>query len=642
MPQMFHKVMIAVDWLSLTLISQESFSHERISIDVRGRVDDVTVNKTIHIPLGHNQWIWSPRKYGTKQFRTIWEIGYVDEDGVVNPFGVMCADPTTPSVDPCLCTLKLDNSLLYREQMSYWLDMLRCFLADYCLRIAYISRCDLAADFLYLNNRLSGPQLVDKIKSLKWWKCGTTKVSEHYTLPYSIKSDSWQYDKSLGPTTYLQNQKLMSRVETLTFGTMSSDTQVCIYNKTLELNRTSVKIQRGGEEVTESAKEYIRDCHKLAGVYHPKRCTWRIEIRLKNKSLFIQEPGQIKERCIELTDLEPHNIFNTFVAASDKYFKLVDPTLGGTQEITPEYCATMATHKNRLPLVKLFPPATLVLKFSKKKYHQAANQFNRAVIKRLDELADRAKRVSVKYTKPGDKDLLPQLLERMPAIAERMQQDRTLINKAATNLTAVQAVLTTAPNQAAEEDIALIEQTREMLERHCNQESPHFVRRMISMLQKYSSRMLPIDEVTKDLPLRNIRCARPTDHEILLDAAEILKAIYVDVVYDERRAVGKDLYVQKFIDAISIINQNPAPPPIILDFAYQIVESNRFLSEEQIRAILAPLQQTDFWLLLQCNWDISLWALKLGYKQFTVTWDPPILPVGEERDLTRRLLGVTL
>lgn len=642
MPQYFHKIMVAVDWLSLTLISPVKLSSEEVTVSLDGGIDNVTVNKRICRPLGHEQWIWEPRKYGTKQFRTIWEISYIDEGGCMSPFGILCSDPTTAALDPCMCTLKLDNSLLYREGCSQWLDMLRIWLADYQMKILHISRCDLAADFIKLNNRISGAQLVDKIKSLEWWKCGSTKVAEYYKLPYEDVQDSWGQDPANSPKVYLQRGALRTRVESMTFGTMSSDAQVCVYDKTLELKRTEVEIERGGQIIRESAKEYIRDCHKLAGVYDEKRHTWRVEIRLRQKSLFISDPAYMSDRAVQLNDLEPHKLYNTFVAAADRYFKLVDPTCGGANKLTAEYCRSMSTHKNRLPIVKLFPPATMVMAFTKKKYHQCANQFHRSVIKRLDELAARSARVCAKYSKPGDKELLPELLQRLGPIASAMEADRKRIDAAIIAVGSVQSLLCSKQAGVSIEDIKLVESCRDMLERHYNQESPQFVRRMVSMLEKYSNKMLPISDVSKDVPLRHVRAAAPSDSQILLDAADILKAVYVDVAYDDRRERTHDLYAQSFLDCINHVNQSPQPLPQCLDYLYKMVESTRYMTEEDITTLFLPHRHSNFAMLIKCNWDVGLWAHNLGYTKFEVSWLPPMLPLAETRALTSKLISLTL
>lgn len=637
MPQKNHKLLVSVDWLSLTLISNRTLTADHVRQEIQEPDRNSLDFKGIYKVSGRFNWVWSLRPYGTKQFRSVWEIALVDEDGVLEPFAVICSEPTSAKIDPAMCTLKVENHFLYRDCGCYWLDALRCFLADYQLRFVHISRCDLAGDFLYLVNRVSGPALVSKIKNLSWWKCGTTKIAEHYTMPYSIKSDNWANDTSLAPSIYLQNQQIAPRVETMTFGTMSSDAQVCIYDKTLELNRSNVEIEINGQSHVESAKEYIRDCHKQAGVWDPKRHTWRIEIRLKSQALFILEPGAYKERAIELADLDQIHIFDTFRAAADRYFKLVDATEGGSQEITPEYCTTMASHKNRLPLVNLFPRSVMTQTFTKKKYHEAANRFHRSVIKRLDELGDRLNRVPCKYSKPGDEILIPSLIERLAPISVQMKNNRSQLNRALDALNNVHSLLSSGTATAAAADIELISQAKEMLERHYNTESPQFVRNIVSMLTRYSTRILCLSQPGSSKSLRQVRSAKPSDSQVLVEAAEILKGIYVDVVNDERRASNFDIYSSALRDSISIVNSCENPPNQVLDLAFEIVESSRFLPESEVAAIVSEFAESDFFQLLRCRWDLELWHRLLHHTGVSSEWRPPLLRLSERRNITSKL-----
>lgn len=637
MPTINHNIMLAVDWLSLSLLSMEPLTHERLVVDVSQKSDELRYKKTLCFPADLGKWDWRPRKYGTKQFRTIWEVSYIDEDGAAEPFGILCSEPTTANNDPCLCTLKLDNHLLYRDSKTLWVDLLRCFLADYQLRILNISRCDLAADFLYLRGRVSGAQLVENLKSFRWWKCGSVKVSEHYKMPYQIDGAAWDDSEKSRPKLFLQQGKIAARVETLTFGTMSSDAQVCIYDKTLELRRSEVTIGDGDNAHTESAKEYIRDCHKESGVYDKKRHTWRIEIRLKSKALFLMDHLRNQERPLELTDLEPLHLFETFRAAAAKYFRLVDASCGGTQEITPAYCNKMASHKNRLQEVELFNSRNCRVSFTKKKYHEAANKFHRSVIKRLDELGDRIKRVPCHYTKPEDKTLLPSLIERLEPIADKMAENRSRLQKAVAALTDVETLLRSTSGDVSEKDAQLIDQAKEMLERHVHTESPQFCRNIIIMLNKYSNRMLHIDKDGSAKGLKLVRSAHPEDSQILLEAAEILKAVYVDAVYDDRKDREQSILEQSFRDAIGVISVSEEPPPQILDYAYMVCETNYYLPEDKVARIISDYRKSDFYQLLRCNWSMETWHNLLHHRGTLDCWRPPMLRAYELRNFTERL-----
>lgn len=638
MPTLNHPIMFAVDWLSMTLLSMEQISHEQLSVDFSDSSDELKITKLLHNPTQLGKWDWRPKKYGTKQFRCIWEISSIDQDGVVEPFGVLCSEPTTAAMDPCLCSFKLDNHVLYRQGDRSWIDMLRCFLADYNFKVLTISRCDLAADFIYLRGRISGPKLVEQVKTFKWWKTGKFKVSEHFRMPYELNSSSWDDNAENAPKLFFQRKKVAARTETLTFGSMSSDAQVCVYDKTLELNRSAVSVSADDADKKESAKEYIRDCHKLAGVWSPKLHTWRIEIRLKSKSLCLLDEKRLQERPLELADLEPSRLFETFRAAAAKYFKLVDASLAGTQSVDPAYCMKMASHKNRLPEVELFSPSSARVVFVKKKYHEPANRFHRAVIKRLDEIADRARRVPCHYTKEGDQELIPRLMQRIEPLAKQMKENRQLLTRALKSLGDVAALLSSTVGDAATEDIELVEQVKEMLERHYRTESPQFIRNCSIMLEKYAARMQQVDSAGDNSAIRLVRSARPEDSTILAEASNILRSIYVDVVFDERCAANSSIHEKGFLDAISVINATEIPPLDALNYAYQIVESNKYLASERVIEIVQPIKDSDFFQLIRCNWDLELWHNLLHHSSARLEWQPPLLHKFEIRNLTPKLL----
>lgn len=640
MPQINFKILVSVDWLSLSIQSDNVLTEDHVASEIIEPSCNSSLRSSFYHPLSSIYWVWRQRSFGTKQFRCVYEIGYVSEDGVIEPFGVLCSVPTTPNLDPSSCSLKLDNHLLYQGQGIAWQFMLRSFLADYNIHIVRIVRCDLAADFIFLKNQISGPQLAQRIKTCRWWKCGSVKVSEHYMMPYSLKSDNWAFDKEAAPKFYANQGALDPRVETLTFGTGSSDVQVTLYDKTLELNRTQVTIVRDSQEFKESAKEYIRDCHKLAGVWDEKRHTWRLEIRLKSKACFLSDIHNGQIRPLDLWDLEQDKIFSTFKAAADRYFRLVDPTCGGSEELTMEYCRKMATHKDRLPLVDLFPESHMTAAFTKARYHEAANQFNRAVIKRLDELGDRLERVPAKYSKPGDNQLLPKLVARLEPMAKKMQQNREEFANALNSIHQIQAALESGQFRVSADDRILVEQAKEMLERHYRTESPRFTRNIISMLNKFSDRMVPIVEPDKDVPMRKVRTAKPTDSQILIEAAEILKGIYVNVVFDERQEQTASLYEEKLEEAINVINQQEDPPPHILDFAYTCIESSRFIPGDRVRALLKKHRDSDFHQLIRCNWDVQLWDKQLHHFGYDKVWRKPLLHRLEFRNLTQQLIAL--
>lgn len=610
MAQINFNLMVSVDWLQMSLRSANLLSS----------------------PSDSERFYFKQRSYGTKQFRNVFDVSVLVDGDVLEPFGVFQSVPTLEAWDHQMCSLKLDNHLLYSDNRGTWLEHLQRFLAQYELQVNSISRVDLAGDFIYLRNRVSGPQLCSNIKNLKWWKCGSVNISEHYKMPYSLEWSRSIDKEGIDTQIFLQGNKMAPRVETLTFGTMSSDAQVCIYDKTLELNRSAVSVTRGGSEVKESAKEYIRDCHKLAGVYDPNKHTWRIEIRLRNKAAFLWDEFRAMERQLFLEDLSRAHIVETFLAACDKYFRLVDATADNTVEITPDYCRKMRGHKNRLQKVHLFSPALCRSQFVKKEYHKPANQFHRAVITRLDQLADRASRIPCKETLEGDKDLIPGLVQRLKPLAATMKEDKKVLLRAINSLTALQVTVMQRDNPVDKVTASLIVETKQMLERHFNTESPIFVNNMISTLTKYGAGMTNLLQHGAKRPAHMVRSAHPSDSEVLQEAAQVLRGVFANVVHDERTQEQKDLFVRKFVDAINHINMFDLPSPQFLDFAYKCCASNRLIEQDVLDKILERQLYSPFGSLVSLNFDVDLWLQKRGLKRYSIEWIPPLLPVGDYRE----------
>lgn len=382
MPQAFYKNLISVDWLSIMV--------RAFKLDFENMPSD--------------EFYWKERPYGSKQFHHIFDISSIDHDGVLQPFCTFSYEPTLSSWPSDLCSMKLANNIFYCKADAPWQDLLSRFMIHYMLQEVSISRCDLACDFLYLRNRVSGPMLVEKLKTFAWWKCGSSKCCEYYKMPYTLKSENPFQGESSDIQVFLNGGKMVAATESLTFGTMSSDAQVCIYDKTLELKRSEIEVDVMGEKVNVSAKEYIRDAHKSGGVWDEKRHTWRVEIRLRNKALLLSDTNTGMERPMMLQDLQPSNLITLFVLASDKYFRIVDFSRGGTAEVTAKRVELYAKHKERLPIVDLFRPKTLLLSMSKKKYQKNPTRFTKAVISALNTNADDIEKAP---NQPWSKNLQP-------------------------------------------------------------------------------------------------------------------------------------------------------------------------------------------------------------------------------------------
>lgn len=555
MSQRNFNTLISIDWLSLSLESAELINNipgavapedTFASIAAKRPKDNVLFSEeeVANASAVDGSFVWTKRQYGTKQFKCLFDIDIISEDGVCEPFGVFMSCPTSDRWKPRTCSLKLANHLLYQDSGHTWISALQMFLQQYEIRVRNISRCDIAADFIFLYDRVSGSQLANNILKFKWWKCGTTNMTMHASLPYSIK---WERDfdhEGYEVECFLQQGQLQNRVETLTFGSGSSDVQVQLYDKTLELRKSDISVSADKDAPKVCAKEYIRDAHKAAGVYDENRHTWRLEFRLKNEALFMYDIEKGEERALMLEDLTPENIRYTFMMAQDKYFRIVDPTNGGTIELTPEYMRNMRTHKNRMPIVKLFEMSALQHKLVKKPFHETANTYNRNVINRLDQLGDRLQRINSMYSKSTDLKSINRAIKTLDALSINQESMRELLNPIVSGLKKLWTQYQFGECEVEENDLQIIAEAREVLERHLKTEAPRFARNIAMSLEEFRKK-LDLTKSTPDGFLEKCKI-RPSDGEILSEAANIMRGVFISTIRDQREVDDRNIHKKYF------------------------------------------------------------------------------------------------
>lgn len=391
MPQVNYPVMLSVDWLQIFCKSLDPIKE----------------------PPSGGSYEWVQRDRGTKFFKIVWDINLKTDDHV-QPFCTLCSIPTSAIMQATTCSLKMANFQLYQEG---WYDKLVSFLQFLGLSVLSLSRIDLAADFLFLRNRVSGAQLVKNIKSCKWLKAGTAECVEYFTLPYSIK---WQRDAAdFELQEYSTDNSLTPATRSLTFGKSSSLAQVQIYDKTKELHISDV------DGICH--KQYIEDAHKAAGVYDEKRHTWRIEIRISSRARTIVNTQTGELRGLGLYDVSFERLAYTFRAAADTWFRLYDAAaVIESKNITACDLRKLAQHKTRLPEVKLFDEKSFCLKFVRSSYHPRASRFTKCVINRCEQLADSIEHKRILSADITDAAILRQSSSALKAIYnEQVREERS-------------------------------------------------------------------------------------------------------------------------------------------------------------------------------------------------------------------------
>ncbi len=368
---MVNSSLISVDWLQFFVALEK--------MPERWSLDTFTLEK---------------RDYGSKLWKNIYKIYMKDADSISVEFGVLCCVPTSSAMKENAGSLKINNAILYN---SNWHNFLREFVMQSGVILVNITRCDLAMDFIYLKNRVSGSKLVRNILDFKWWKCGRSSYSVYAEMPYSVKwarnADEMEYSLLSDET-----RRISPYTKTLTFGKMGSAAQVCIYDKTAELKESEID--------GISAKEYIRDCHKLAGVYDEKRHTWRIEIRLSSKARTIYDAAKDKMRELIYADLLPGKIESTFRAAADVWFRLVDASkyVEGGKDIGKLKSAIL--HKSRMKVVDLLPEKTEKIEFKRLQKTVKPSRFYKAMASTCERLSSDIKKSKMACTSKYDSTIL--------------------------------------------------------------------------------------------------------------------------------------------------------------------------------------------------------------------------------------------
>lgn len=240
------------------------------------------------------------------------------------PIGILCWHPATPIMHPTTCSLKFDNSLLYRgDYYMQIIDALRALQLD----MVTITRVDFALDFLDIqlpHEAVAGEELIRRFVHGRYVRKGSRKFAIHGTSSRRIKDDNLIVtDDKVG-------------YESITFGTHASVSQWTLYNKTQELRAHSL----GGY----CPKEYIRDGWKEAGCYSPQRDTWRIEVRITGRANTLVNHATGEVEPLTLLALEPARLLNTARAVFAKWSVIYDTQLA---------TASSTTHISRLERVQL-------------------------------------------------------------------------------------------------------------------------------------------------------------------------------------------------------------------------------------------------------------------------------------------------
>lgn len=603
--------MPAVDWLQLTC---------------------TTPGCILSCPEDTEGFAWKEREYGTKQYAKVYNVTCTSPNAPAVPFCTICAAPRMSTLAGNMLSLQLSNQILYDSSYGDWRLLLTTFCKLYGITVIRITRCDFALDFLYLANRVSGPKLIRNLKNFVWLKTGTVKVSEHYTMPYSVTKASDTLNGKFDIQYYMQQKKLQARVETMMFGTMKSDAAVCIYDKTAELARHSVKVEVDGKEKIVCEKEYIRDCHKNHCVYDPNMHTWRIEIRVKNTASFIRDMGSKVERCLMLTDLSDDRISYTIQAALNHYFYLVETPADMLENNMFDPNDTRLKNKKRLKRVELVPTIPDNIAMVRTRKVQKATQYTRSVLNRIEEWATRKERAEKLLRNGADGSIIENAIKSLETLSKTKQSaDLAQLSSLMRNVKdLVVSQIDNMPDNCKStliDAISIIEHFRILETRGYSK----------SIAQKFEDLAYAIDvRDTMPASIAHAGSFIPSDAAILRSAKQIAEGFYMQARQPLDKYKSDRLYEGCIYKAIRAINERPHWPPVqAYNAVIGYIINKEYLSDDRWHSIINEFRYTPFYLMLSVKFDMQIYFMMMHFPRIEGFYAPAM-----SRDQSARLMDM--
>lgn len=607
MPQKYFPILPSVDWLQLTCRT-------------RGCI--------MACPQDSPKFSWHERDYGTKQYSKVFEVSLTSDTEAPIPFCTICSNPRMATISPETLSLQLSNRILYDNSQGDWRVLLDEFCSQYGIAILRITRCDLALDFLYLNNRVSGPQLIRNLKNFTWLKTGSVKVSEHYTMPYSVKGVSDTLNGEFDIQYYLQARKLQARVETMMFGTLKSEAAVCIYDKTAELAQHSVKLKVDGEDKIVCAKEYIRDAHKQACVYDPKMHTWRIEIRVKNTASFIRDMGSKVERPLSIFDLNHDRLSSTIYAALNHYFYLVQAPADMFENGLFNAADTRLKNKKRLKKVDLVPaiPDNIAMVRSHKTLK--ASQYTRGVLNRIEEWATRKDRAEELLKTGAELSVVDKAINEVNNLAQRKASPE--LQKLATLMADVKETFATAIDKMPDACKSTIIDAISVIEHFRILETRGYCKTIAKKFEDLAT-AIDIKDISKSSAAHGLRFV-PSDAAILRDARKIVQSFYAPGDANPARLCRVNIYRNAILNCIRAINERPDFPPLqAFKALYGYAINKEYLSDDEWLRLLKTYRYTPVYLIIISKFDMDVYFRTMHYPWIDGYYKDGLLPHQEEQ-----------
>ena len=265
-----HKIIISVDWFQYFCFRPTFDEPDKLYVgllrDKNGRHTDYIVQEPIEFsPIyRHHACVYAHKR----------------------PFFHIAWQPASSALKPNMCSIKVDNSLLYEPDWNFYLHD---FIAAIGWQIGGITRIDLCGDFNYLADGMKPQEFVNRYLS---------QESEGRCTYFRCHSDKWHADGN--------KQVGNNGVAGLRWGKRVSDVCTYIYDKSRELREVKHKpwIQRQWVEAGFDVKN-----------------VWRVEFSINAKGTHLYNWDTRVYKRLSGKDVETQqSVENLFWAYCNDYF----------------------------------------------------------------------------------------------------------------------------------------------------------------------------------------------------------------------------------------------------------------------------------------------------------------------------------
>lgn len=234
--------------------------------------------------------------HGSKVFQNIYNV--IEPTGEL--LGNISLNPYSSKIPASAVIFKAENNVLYSND---YIERIFAFIASCDLHYKGITRIDIAYDSNELYGGLKHETLIKKYRANEYLKIGANEYFMHCKAGYHLsidkkgkksitdKNPKSKEESKEGNSKPAENVQCLGehKINSVTWGSRSSDIQVQLYDKSKELREVKMK-------------HYIVDSWKLAGL-DTEKPVYRIEIRIVNEGKHIKNLKTGERFTLSMNDI---------------------------------------------------------------------------------------------------------------------------------------------------------------------------------------------------------------------------------------------------------------------------------------------------------------------------------------------------